>query len=370
LSATERKKIIYVSNFGDVRGGGEISLLNLLEKIDRSRFEPVLILPERGGMEKYASELDIPVRFLEVKPLKHPAAPLRLASAIGGYSAIFNEEKADIVHVNATARRALSAGVAAKISGIPAILHVRIIDSDGIADRILATLYTRVIANSKATAGRFAAIKSEDSKVTVIHNPVDLNKFRMMPANKDVRMSLGAGEGDILAGVVGWLHEFKGHKYFIDAATRLTDKENIKFVIVGDGPLRAELEAQASADPAAKNIRFAGHRSDMTDVMNALDILVLPSLREHFGRVLIEAMACGKPVVATNAGGVPEIVIDGETGLLVPPRDPIALASAIGRLAEDSSLRESMGRSGAERAARLFSSERHAELVQNIYLEL
>ncbi len=370
MRATGRKKIIYVSNFGDIRGGGEISLLNLLERIDRTLFEPVLILPERGGMEKPASEMGIPVRFVSVESLKSPVAPYRLASAVGGFSAILKAEKADIVHVNATARRALCAGVAAKICHIPAILHVRIIDSDGLLDKMLLRLYPRVIANSKATAERFSGIRGADAKVSVVHNPVDTTKFKKMPLNRDVRASLGAGEGDVLAGVVGWLHEFKGHRYFIDAAANLADKANIKFVIVGDGPFRSELEAQASSSPAGKRVVFAGQRSDMPEVMNALDILVLSSLREHFGRVLIEAMACGKPVVATNAGGVPEIVVDGETGLLIPPRDPLSLASAIGRLAEDSPLREKMGRAGAERAENFFSAERHAEAVQRIYSEL
>ncbi len=368
-----RTKVLYVSTYGDVRGGGEISLLTLLRFIDRDRYEPVLALPERGELAELAGELGIRSCYFEAPSLRHPAAALRAARTITGLSRIIGENGIGLLHANATARSAIPAGVAAALRKTPSILHARIIDSEGVLDFALFSLFDKIVTNSGAVAAKYRRYDRAGKKVVVVHNPVDIRQFQPGERSEAVRSGLGAGDGDILVGVVGRLVDFKGHRWFIDAAHGMAagrEAAGIKFAIIGDGPLRKELETRASAGAAAGKIAFTGARDDVPEIMNALDIFVLPSDEEHFGRVIIEAMACGKPVVATRAGGVPEIVTDGETGYLTAPRDPRALATAIGRLAGDAGLRKRMGDAGRARAVESFSAEKHAAGIQAVYEEL
>jgi glycosyltransferase involved in cell wall biosynthesis len=141
-------------------------------------------------------------------------------------------------------------------------------------------------------------------------------------------------------------------------------------MLVGDGPERARLEALRDSLGLQRVVTFAGWQADVAPWLASFDVFVLPSRGEHFGRVLVEAMALGKPVVATDAGGVPEIVRDGETGLLAPPADPAALAAAVARLVEDAAQRARLGEAGRRRAADEFSLERHRDALRALYQEV
>ncbi|PIU68061.1 MAG: glycosyltransferase family 1 protein, partial [Armatimonadetes bacterium CG07_land_8_20_14_0_80_40_9] len=145
---------------------------------------------------------------------------------------------------------------------------------------------------------------------------------------------------------------------------------NIKFLIVGDGPLREELKEQSKDLGIEDEVTFTGSRQDIPEIMAALDIFVLTSIKEHFGRVVIEAMACGKPVIATNSGAVPEIVEDKVTGILVPPEDSEKLAEAIIELLEDKEKAKEMGIAGRKRVEELFSIEKHTRQIEEVYLSL
>lgn len=369
------KKILYLSNSGSIGGGGEISLTLLLRGLDRTRFSPTLVLPERGRLEDVARALDIPVRIVNIPPLRHAAAPLRVMGAADRLARLIRQEGVELLHVNATARGALPAALAARRAGIPAVWHVRILDSEGVLDRVMFSIYPKIITNSDATGEKFRRFDGRRKKVVTVHNPVDLESFRPTAPDEKLRAAFGAAPGDVLVGVVGRLVEFKGHRYLIEAADAIArecgaGECRMKFVIVGDGPLMEECRRRASESAAADGIVFTGHRDDVAAVMNALDIFVLPSVEEHFGRVVIEAMACEKPVVATRAGGVPEIIEDGVSGLLVEPCDSAALACALKALAGDSARRAEVGRAARARAERAFSLPKHVEAVQNIYDEL
>jgi glycosyltransferase involved in cell wall biosynthesis len=160
------------------------------------------------------------------------------------------------------------------------------------------------------------------------------------------------------------LHQQKGHAYLLTAAALVPDAT---FVLAGDGPLRAELEQRARELGVAGRCLFLGERADVPDLLAAADLFLLPSLWEGLPLSVLEAMAAGRPVVATAIGGTDEAVTDGVTGLLVPPRDPAAIAAAIARLRDDPGLAERLAAAGRARVEREFSSRATAERVMRIY---
>jgi L-malate glycosyltransferase len=368
-------KILFLSNYGSVRGGGEISLMLLLRELDRARYQPVLAIPESGDLESEAERLGIPCRVVEIPKIKSLTGPFRMHPAARKLAKLIESENISLVHCNTPARGSLISALAARRAGVPSVWHVRIQDSEGFADKLLFRMHSKIITNSRAVARKFSRFDGFEEKVAPIHNPVDLDAFKPARPDSDLRNALGAGPRDVLVGVAGRLVAFKGHKYFIEAAEILSRvragwANYLRFVIVGDGPDMDKLKERVKESDARSRIVFAGHRTDMPAVMNAFDIFVLPSDSEHFGRVIIEAMACGKPVVATDAGGVPEIVEGGVTGILVPPKDSIQLSVAIGKIAKYEETAHAFGASGRVRAVKLFSSTKHAESVQEIYENL
>ncbi len=219
--------------------------------------------------------------------------------------------------------------------------HVRVIDSAGIIDRLFVPLTTKVIVVSDAVGTRFNWSKRKLDKVITVYNGVDLEEFNVGAKGNKIREEFALDPGIPLVGIVGRLDAWKGHEYFLEAAAQVMEEiPEAKFLIVGediDQNKKQETKLRNLAEKLrlTNNIIFTGQRNDIPEIMSSLDILVLSSLKEHFGRVIIEAMGCGKPVIATNAGGVPEIVKDGYTGILVPPRDSDALARAIIDLSKD-----------------------------------
>jgi glycosyltransferase involved in cell wall biosynthesis len=171
-----------------------------------------------------------------------------------------------------------------------------------------------------------------------------------------------------IVGNVAALVGHKGQKHLIEAARRvLPQMPDARFIIAGEGELRPALERQIKDHHLEKHVLLAGFRPDVLSLHKAFDIFVMSSVTEGLGTSLLDAMAAGKPIVATRTGGIPEVVADGETGLLVPPRDEEALADAIVRLLKDPDLRREMGEAGRVRARNLFSLERMVQNTLNVY---
>ncbi len=179
------------------------------------------------------------------------------------------------------------------------------------------------------------------------------------------------GDGRLIIGTVARLVWFKGLDVLVAAAATVVKScpESV-FVVVGGGPLRAELEHQAKVLGVGRHFIFLGERRGMAQLYRAFDLFVLPSVSEGMPLTILEAMNAATPVIATRVGGVPELVDDGETGLLVPPRDPDALAAAILRLLENPRLREDMGRHGRERVERQFTAERMVISTDQLFRRL
>ena len=374
-------------------GGGELALLNLIANLDQERFEASVLLfadgPLRERLEEYVPVIIEP---LEARILSaHKEALVRGAgrSDIAGLCTfvwrvrdVIRRTKPELIHTNSL-KADLIGGVAARLAGVPVIWHVR----DRIANdylpapvvkvfRSLARVMPRhIIANSFATrdtlcgSGRCMGDKDQvgrgfRSKMSVVHDGV-----ATVPRGGHLRSCQ-----QIVVGLVGRISPWKGQDVFLRAAAIVrVSHPGVVFRIIGS-PLFGEDEYARSlhrlcADLMLKDeVEFTGFVSDIHPAIDDLDILVHAStLPEPFGQVIIEGMAAGKPVVATNGGGVPEIVVDGETGFLVPMKDDQQMAEAICRLVERPELRARMGDRGRRRVEENFRIEITAEKVQGIF---
>lgn len=206
--------------------------------------------------------------------------------------------------------------------------------------------------------------------VRVLHNGIDPSVFEGAGAG-GVGRELGRREGEFLVGTAVVLSEQKGIRYLLEAARLVRDADpTVRFAIAGDGPLRAELEEQARALALGDTVRFLGYRRDVPQLIAALDAYVLPSLWEGLPLALLEALAGGKPILATTVGGNPEVVTDGENGLLFAPRDPEAIARAVLAIRRDAALRERMRVANVAKFRRGFSVASMAGAHLELYREL
>jgi glycosyltransferase involved in cell wall biosynthesis len=362
--------VLYLHHVARI-GGAENSLYLLLRALDRARVRPLFAGPVDGPFPAALTGEGIPVFSVPFGPLKNVPQVIRSVMRL---RRIIREQKVQLLHSNGPQTN-VCAGLAGWLEGIPAVWHVRnlLYGSMRDIDRLCAGLATRIVCNSEAIRERFRGSSAWDKSVTIL-NAVDLGAFNPQASDESFRRQLGVPSDRVVVGMVGRIGLGKGHVHFIDAAIRLLrGGANVQFVIVGDAQIpeesaRLEMLCRRVKDAQAEDrIRFLGFRQDMPQVMRGLDILVLASDAEPCGRVLFEAMASGRAIVATNSGGTPEIVRDGSEGLLVPPRDPDALAAAIRKVIEEPALRQRLGHAGAVRARQEFSVERHVTRILDVY---
>ena len=209
-------------------------------------------------------------------------------------------------------------------------------------------------------------------KYVVIHSGVMLDRLMNMSVDAGaVRGEFGIAQDSNVVGVVGRLVPIKGHKYLVSAAKRIIKEfRNTVFVFVGDGYLSSRLERQAESVGVRKNIIFTGWRKDAVEILDLFDILVLPSLNEGMGKVLVEGMALGKPIIASNVGGIIDLVRNGENGILVPPGDSDALGEAILQLLKDKNLSEKLGKNGKAMVYPEFDASVMVKQIDDLYESL
>jgi glycosyltransferase involved in cell wall biosynthesis len=229
------------------------------------------------------------------------------------------------------------------------------------------------------------AVSREVYEAEVRRSEIDLDKLVMIPSGVGVQIFEAVDQASTgrlqslwkirpefrLVGTVGRFVEPKGYTYLLDALAKIrTQISDAKALLVGDGALRQPMEEKARELGLSDTVVFTGTRRDVPQVLALLDVFVLPSLWEGLPIALLEAMAAGLPVVATAVGGTPEVVVDGVTGILVPPRDPDALAEAILTLLHDPDLRRKMGQAGRERVRGHFSVEKMVKETEGLYRRL
>jgi glycosyltransferase involved in cell wall biosynthesis len=341
-------------------GGAEQAILTLLAGLDRRRWAPLLAHHEDerlNPMTDAADALGVP-RWV-VPPMPEGLGGARRAI---GFATALRARRPGVFHAHLSwpvaCKWGLAAAVAARVPAVLATVQLYVDVPVGISRKLqmgaLGRLVGRYIAVSDDTRRRLLSTFGwPERKVVVVHNAIPLERFSV-GRDPAVRAALGAaGNETPLALVPARLDEQKGHDVLIRAAAELP---GVRFACVGDGPLRAQLLAQARELGVADRMEFLGYRDDIPSLLAACDLAVLPSRYEGLPISLIEAMAAGRPVVATNIGGTRELVRDGETGVLVPPDDPAALAAAIRALVSRPGELRRLGNAGRARAHRHFGS--------------
>lgn len=356
----------------DIMAGGERSLLNLVRHLDAGRFQARVVCDATDEFVESVQNTGTPVQRLRFSGLRPPGpASWR---AVRDLAKCCASAERTVIHAN-TPRTNLYASAAGRLAGIPVVWHCRNLLESWMwdTDRVFAWMPDRIICNSGAIAARFAGSPWR-GKVRIVLNGVDLAEFNSVLSGAAVRAELAWDRNPILA-ATSRLDPEKGHETLLDAMCLIAaERPDVRLLIAGEASVdhaarRAALQRRIEELQLGGAVRLLGFRRDIPQLLAAADICVLPAEAEACGRVLVEAMAMAKPIVATASGGTPEIVADGLTGLLVPPKDAHALASAVLSLLKDPVRGVALGRAGRERAATQFSIQAHVGRTMEVYDE-
>jgi glycosyltransferase involved in cell wall biosynthesis len=287
-------------------------------------------------------------------------------------SRIIKQEKPDIIHAHdphGVAMAALALSMSTQLVKPPLVASRRV-DFRLKGNSLSRWKYRQVdcfICASDAIRQMLIEDGIPPARAVTVHEGIDLGRVEAAPA-ANLHEELWLPHHAPIVGNVAALVPHKGQKHLVEAAALvMRDVPDARFIIAGEGELRESLERQIREHHLEKHVFLAGFRPDVLSLHKAFDIFVMSSVTEGLGTSLLDAMAAGKPIVATRAGGIPEVVVDGETGYLVPPRDHDAMAGAIARLLKDEALRRRMGEAGQKRARVRFSAERMVQDTLRVY---
>lgn len=351
-----------------VWGGGQVALVNLLRSWQTTRpsLTPIVVCPPDAALAPRVRALGIDCETFDLGVIDKTKGAAwnfgQRARPTSRLLGLMRRTRTDVVLANG-AFSFLACVFAAKLTQVPVVWleHNTTLPSDATVRRMLGWA-KRIVVVSGAIETQFVTLEPKArGKISVVYNGTDPKHFaKNRSARRAIRRQLGWDEPTPLVGTVSRLSPEKGVSYFVQAAHEiLRTQPQTRFVIVGDGPLRPELERTAPRD----QLRFVGAQDNVAEWLNALDVFVMPSLAEAFGIAVVEAMACELPVVASDVGGLREIVVERETGLRVPPQDPQALARAVSELMQDEKMRRTLGAAGRARVKRLFTLKRQADLM-------
>jgi len=353
-------------------GGAEILLRELSVGLVRRGFRVSIGYSTSGPLVQELTALGLPLtrlaRLMRIDPI-----------LFCGMISLIRRESPQIVHTHLF-KSDFHGRLAARIAGVPVVVSTLHSIDRWAQGRSLGRLYgwtarfaDRVITVSEDVR-RFHATYTgiAEEKLVTIENGVDIQRFaELESAGRVVRKELDIDNAALVFGVVGRLTPPKDHSTFLKAAALILQKApQARFLLVGEGPLRKDLELQAQEIGLGNALIFTGLRKDIPAVLAAVDVLVFSSLWEGLPVALLEGMAAARPVVATAVGGIPEVVLPDKSAILVPPGDADALAQACLRLASDSATRHSMGQAGLERVVARYSIDAMIDRTAALYAKL
>lgn len=373
---SEKIKVLYVIENTSF-GGGERGFGQLSTGLNRDCFQTHIAAHPGGELQEIARQAGVSFFPIDMSRKVN-------FRSIGQISKLISKNRINIVHSMGARADFFARMACRKIPSTATICTVAMLIEGfdvgclrktvyKIADQCSAGYVTRYIAVSKALKIRLVEkYKIPANKITVIYNGVELDQYNPnMNVSETVRRSLGITDDHPIIGTIGRLVYQKGFSYFLKAAERVySKKKQVRFVIVGHGQEEANLKSLAESLGISKLCTFAGLRFDVAHLLSAFDIFVLPSVLEGLPRIVIEAMAMERPIVATDIDGVREELKHNKTGLLVPPADYVSLADAILSLLDDQEKAESLGRQARKDAEQMFDLKHTLVNVENLYKEV
>jgi glycosyltransferase involved in cell wall biosynthesis len=240
-----------------------------------------------------------------------------------------------------------------------------------ILDSLWIRFFDGIVAVSNEVKKDMLRYKIPGEKIRVIDNGISLERFEKWTETRKMKTQLGFEEKTMVIGTIGSLVIEKGHIYLLEAARQILDGvKDLKFIIIGDGPLRKALEEKSEELGIKKDVIFMGHRGDIPEILTAMDIFVLPSIKEGLPVALLEAMAAKRPVIATRVGAIPKVIENKDIGILVEPKDINELRDAIMNLISDPGRRDLLAREGFGRVCTDFSSDEMCKHYLKLYKEI
>lgn len=344
--------------------GGALQVRYLLGGLAAAGWDNVLVCPVGSAIAEASRDV---ARVLEI-PLHGDTDAVLFARL----RRILRTERPDLVHLHSRRGADLWGGLAGRSLGLPTLLTRRV---DNPEPRWWARrkyrLYNRVVTISEGIRQVLIGEGVPAAKVVTVHSAVDTQRYRPEGDRAWLRREFGLPEESLVVGTIAQFIPRKGHRYLLDAARRVVaERPACRFLLFGKGPLLDEVERTIREYGLEKSVLPCGFRSDLERIIPALDLVVHPAEMEGLGVSLLQAAACEVPIVATPVGGIPEIVRDGETGVMVPVGDTARLAASLLELIDDEPRRRRLGRAGRERVLREFSIEAMVAGNLAVYEEL
>lgn len=382
--------VIHVITRLDYGGSAQNTMLTTLGH-HRDVFTPLIVagLPGRWDAQGGQPATEMNCRLLDragirwhlVSTLVRPVRPLEDLRALWELIRLFRREKPALVHTH-TSKAGVLGRIAAWMAGVPAIVHTphghvfyghfgRILTWVFLQiEQVLSRLTHRLITLTESERDdhlRHGVGRPE--QIAVIPSGIELESFRKLVAVRKERPSSFTCPSDaVVIGSVGWLTDIKGHRFLIEAFARVkADHPSLHLVIVGTGPLKDDLSALATRLGIHNSVQLLGHQKDIEICLKGIDVFVFPSLNEGMGRALIEAMAAGLPVVATQVGGIPALIDSGSNGILVPPADVEALAAAMRTLIDQPQFAKQLGEHAHRSITERFTVGHMVRSIETLY---
>jgi glycosyltransferase involved in cell wall biosynthesis len=364
--------VLYVA-WAPFLSGAERALLGLIDNLDPQRYRPIVVVGTRGELEAELTRRRVETYHVPITYIGPGTLPIWLTRVMR-LAQIGRRHRAAIVHAN-DAPSFQPAGYTARMLGLPSIVHIRFPDTDQGFAWFLKPGFTRAIFVSHAIQHESmeAAPEIFAQRSEVIYDGVGAPVRLDDRERGAIRRELGLDAHQAVVALIGQIAEVKGIWDVIDAAEILdAHRVPVQFAIVGDdlkgrGALRVEAQRRVEAKGLGSRVRFLGFRRDVARVMAAFDLVVMPSHVEPLGLSALEAMAHARAVVGSRVGGIQETVVDGQTGLLIAPRNPQELASAVEALVREPERARALGRAGRQRVLDAFTIEGHGRRIQNLY---
>jgi glycosyltransferase involved in cell wall biosynthesis len=359
---------ILMSESTTAMGGQELAVLLQCHGLLKRGHEVRLVLEPGSPLQEMADGRGLPAVAISMKRRQY-------VRAIWAFRRLLIRERPDILHVNSSRDSWIGSLAARLVPARPGVVRTRHISNPLKKSPTTRLLYRRLFDAVIVTGGeltRRGLVERDGLDAGRVHAfpiGIDVNEFSPGPPAHDLRAELDIEPNRRLVGIISYLRAYKGHEYFIEAAVRvLARRRDVVFLIVGEGPLENALRNLIAARKVGDGIRMLGFREDVLNVFRSLEVFVIPTIEaDTIPQVLMQALAVGVPVVSTTVGSIPDVIEDGKTGFIVPPKDPRRLAERIERLLDDAKLAAEIGRSGCRLVRECYSLDAMLAKLEGVY---